>query len=517
MCARPSGAVVQLWLERRPVTPEVASSNLVGPANPITFLLIPATSMGQPLQSPTRVRWLVFGLACASSWMLYLHRYTWNFIGPELERTHGLSKAELGTLFSFFIPPYGLLQIPSGIVSDLVGPHLFLGLIMILWSLALPLHAAAGSFFSLAAVRVLFGTFQAGCYPNLAKVTQVWFPRSRRTIIQGWVATFFGRGGGAMSPILFGTLLIGYCGFSWQSALVLLGGGGVLLGVLFLQLFRNSPKLDPRTNQAERDLIREGSPKPEPGGSRVLPWRRVARNRSMRYFVLGQIMSAAADTIYVSFMGDFFLNAKGIEMIQAGILVSLPLWGGAVGGMVGGYCNDWAIQWSGSRRWGRSLIGFSGKFLACLLMLLTIRQESAVAAGISLFAVKFFTDWSQPTTWGTCTDLGGRYSATLFGIINTSGQRGRRPRSPALRSDPGLQHGPAMGGRRMGPNHQLQSPVRRRRRHVSGQRALLVLRRLHRNHRHRAPSGAEDDATTVEGEIGGRVGDQSSAQIPNFS
>ena len=92
--------------------------------------------------------------------------------------------------------------------------------------------------------------------------------------------------------------------------------------------------------------------------------------------------------------------------------------------MVGGYCNDWTIQWSGSRRWGRSVIGFTGKFVACLLMLVTIRQESAVAAGISLFAVKFFTDWSQPTVWGTCTDLGGRYSATLFGIVNTSASAG---------------------------------------------------------------------------------------------
>ena len=144
----------------------------------------------------------------------------------------------------------------------------------------------------------------------------------------------------------------------------------------------------------------------------------------MRFFILAQIMSAGADAIYISFMGDYFLNAKGIEMIQAGFLVSLPLWGGAVGGMTGGYCNDWAIRLSGSRRWSRSTIGFAGKFIACLLMFLTVRQESALAAGIALFAVKFFTDWSQPTVWGTCTDLGGRYSATLFGIINTAGSVG---------------------------------------------------------------------------------------------
>ena len=160
------------------------------------------TNMGIFLSHrPTKIRHLIFVLACSTSWFLYLHRFTWNFIGPELEKTHGFSKTELGTLFSFFTPAYGSLQIPSGILTDFVGPHLFLGLIIILWSLILPLHAMATSFSSMAIVRLLFGISQAGCYPNLTKITQLWFPPRNRTIIQGWVATFFGRGGGAASPL----------------------------------------------------------------------------------------------------------------------------------------------------------------------------------------------------------------------------------------------------------------------------------------------------------------------------
>ena len=38
--------------------------------------------------------------------------------------------------------------------------------------------------------------------------------------------------------------------------------------------------------------------------------------------------------------------------------------------------------------------------------------------------VKFFSDWSQPTVWGTCTDIGGPYSATVFSIVNTAGNFG---------------------------------------------------------------------------------------------
>ena len=46
-------------------------------------------------QQPTRVRWLIFVLACGTSWFLYLHRYTWNFIRPELEKEFGLTNTQL--------------------------------------------------------------------------------------------------------------------------------------------------------------------------------------------------------------------------------------------------------------------------------------------------------------------------------------------------------------------------------------------------------------------------------------
>ena len=31
-------------------------------------------------ERPTQVRWLIFALACATSWLLYLHRYAWGVI-----------------------------------------------------------------------------------------------------------------------------------------------------------------------------------------------------------------------------------------------------------------------------------------------------------------------------------------------------------------------------------------------------------------------------------------------------
>ena len=375
-------------------------------------------------EKPTRVRWLMFSLACGTSWFLYLHRYTWSVIGTFLMEDYGLSKTELGAIYSFFTPTYGIGQIPSGILCDWVGPHLFLGVIIVLGSLVLPLFGVAGGRGGLIALRLAFGAAQAGTYPALAKVTATWFPVRSRTIVQGWVATFFGRSGGAMSSIILATVLIGYFGMSWQWALGVMGAAGVLFGIVFLLLFRNSPNDHPRVNAAERALIAEGSPPPDPSAPPVLPLRAAIKNRSMLFFIIQQIASAGADGVYVLFMGDYFLNTKGIDITQAGLLISLPLWGGAIGGMLGGFFNDLMIQWTGSRRIGRSAVGFTGKFIACILMFVAISQDGAVEAAWALFAVKFFTDWSQPTVWGTCTDIGGRYSATVFGVINTSGSIG---------------------------------------------------------------------------------------------
>ena len=126
---------------------------------------------------------------------------------------------------------------------------------------------------------------------------------------------------------------------------------------------------------------------------------------------------------------------------------SLPLWGGALGGIVGGFLNDYLIHRTHDRRRSRSGIGFVGKLIGCLMLFIVASQIETVArfiapcrdlldrfvalpaspvlaAGIALMLAKFFSDWSQPTVWGTCTDLGGRFSATVFSIINTSGTIG---------------------------------------------------------------------------------------------
>ena len=379
-------------------------------------------SQEQVVQGATRRRYLVFWLASAISFLLYLHRYTWNLIRPALQEEYGFSNTQLEVLGTTFYATYALGSIPSGIAIDLFGPHLVLVAILLVWSLTLPFHGASGNVWALGGVRLMFGAAQTGTYPALGQVTRTWFPHQSRTQVQGWVASFFGRGGGALSSVIMGTVLMGWMGLGWKTALVVLSVPGVLFAIAFLFLFRNRPEEDAHTNEAERQLIR-GEERDATESRGVIPLYRTLQHRTLRIMIVQQFANAGADVVYTLLMGSFFLSLGVSDMKNLGWIVSLPLIGGALGGIAGGFLNDRLIPLVGRRR-GRSIVGAAGKSLAAIALYVAITQPSPERVAAGLFFVKFFTDWTQPTVWGTCTDIGGRFSATVFSIVNTAGNVG---------------------------------------------------------------------------------------------
>lgn len=378
----------------------------------------------EPRSHLSPIQWRVFALACGTSFLLYLHRYSWNIVGPELQDDFGLSNTQAGFLFSLFYYPYAIAQIPSGVVIDRFGPHRFLSIAIVAWSAAIAAIGQSASLPLIGGCRLLFGMAQAGCYPALTKVTRSWFEPSRRTMLQGWIATTAGRGGGALAPIVVGPVLMTWCGLSWETALGVLGTLGIAYGLLFWRAYRDAPAGFPRTIPEEPRRPESGAVSTSSPAPATLPVRRVLRNRSLRFFTLQQFLDAGSDVAYVWLIGTYFVNGRGFDIGKTGWLASLPLLGGAIGGVAGGWLNDQLIARTGHRRWSRSGVGCVGKLIGCVMLILSVQQTDGLAAALFLGVAKFFSDWSQPTTWGSCTDLGGRFSATVFSIINTAGTLG---------------------------------------------------------------------------------------------
>src|SRR5439155_982807 len=137
--------------------------------------------------------------------------------------------------------------------------------------------------------------------------------------------------------------------------------------------------------------------------------------------LLYSFASTFGDQLFVYWIPLFLEESKGLTKAQMGVYASLPLFGGALGGATGGWLNDVLIRATGSRRLARSAVALTGKFLAGVILALSILVGDGRMVMVVLFACKFFCDWGLSTQWGTITDIAGRASGTVFGVVNMAG------------------------------------------------------------------------------------------------
>lgn len=370
---------------------------------------------------PTNVRWLIFALSCGASFLLYLHRYTWGFIKLDIQREFGWDPKTLGLMDSFFLVTYAGGQIPSGMLCDWFGAHALLGTSIVCWSLGLLGVVVATGAVSMACARLAFGAGQAACYPVLNKVSKNWFPLATRTTAQGWIASFFGRGGGAMAYLLFGTVLLGWLELPWRWALFVLTLAGLAFGVVFILLFRNAPREHPWANEAEAELVTAGDPLAAQASHSHLRWTAIVTSPNVWFIFFYAVMANLADVIFVYWVPLYLRTVKEVQVTSAGWMAALPLVGGAVGGATSGWFQSYLIRRTGSRRWARRAAGATGYLCAALAMWASLSMDAALAVMCIFLVAKFFSDWSQPAVWGTTSDIGGRNAATVFAWINTVG------------------------------------------------------------------------------------------------
>jgi MFS family permease len=386
--------------------------------------------MTKPLlneEQPTQIRRYVFAIACGTSWLLYFHRYMFALIKPRLAEQWDLGTHELGLLDGAFSLAYTAFQIPIGVATDFIGVHLILTVMIVVWSIALGMHAWAPNVKYMWFARAALGLGQSAAFAAQSRITRTWFPSAVRTTVQGWVGVFFGRFGGLSANLLIGSLLLGIFGFPWRTVAYVMMGVGIAHAFLFAMVFRNSPTNHPAVNEAEAALIADENSLTKPTGKQPrIGFRQMFRGMSPRAIVnllalnIQTILSTVADNIFSAWIPLFLWQVHDLRFKEMGFYSALPLLGGALGGAVGGWLNDQMIRRTANRRWSRRLVGMTGKGIAGALLLISLfwYDSPQYFCGM-LFFVKFFSDWSLTTTWGTVTDIGGNQSASVFAFNNS--------------------------------------------------------------------------------------------------
>ena len=370
----------------------------------------------------TRVRYGVLFFLCTLALLLYVDRMCIGQAAQSIERELGLSKTQLALVFNAFTLAYCLFEVPTGHWGDRYGSRGVIARIVIWWSLFTALTGAAMGFYSLLAIRFLFGAGEAGAYPNTARVVPRWFPPSDRGLARGAI-TFFSLVGGAMAPVLAAYLieLVG-----WRMTFVVFGAVGVVWVAAFYYWFRDDPADHRSANAAERALIAAGRGADDAahadGEHARIPWGVVLTSRNT--WMLSASMGVSAICMYIQFQWfpTYLKEARGQGQVSSGWLSGMVMGGGAVGCLAGGLVADWVTRLARSPEAvsrGRRFCGAGALLLAAVSALSVRAVDSAFAVAACNAAALFFVQAAIPTWWSVVAEISGRHGAAMWGLMNS--------------------------------------------------------------------------------------------------
>jgi MFS family permease len=384
---------------------------------------------------PTRVRLGVLGFACSLSVLTYLDRICISRVQDDIQGDLSISPVGMGLVFSAFALGYALFEIPGGWMGDVWGPRRVITRIVVWWSLFTALTGLTDQLLarvvgpgltpgavlvSLVLVRFLFGCGEAGAYPNLTRVTANWFPFRERALALGAI-WFSARMGGAFSYLVIGRLT---AWLGWRLAFCVLGVVGMAWCVVFAWWFRDRPEDMPGCNAAERGLIREGAADVSAPAHDFPPWRTLVFNVSIWGLCVASFCVSFGWYFYPTWQPRYLKEVHGISMQGSELVAGLPFVCGAFGALAGGRWSDVLVRRTGSRRWGRSLVGVVGFTGAGVCVFATGFVADAWQAVALLCLAFLINDLAIPSIWAASADIGGRFAGTVSGVMNTTGAVG---------------------------------------------------------------------------------------------
>ena len=368
----------------------------------------------------SRTRYLVIVFAVALAVIQYVDRVCIAKAMSSIRHDLHFSDVATGYIFGAFTLAYALFEVPSGWLGDRFGPRKVLLRVVLWWS---AFTAATGWVTSAAAmvvVRFLFGAGEAGCFPNITKAFTAWLPRREWFRAQAllWVSA---RWGGAATPLLV-VAVLGLT--SWRVAFQIFAVLGILWAVVFFVWFRDDPHEHPGVNAAERALL-SGSAALD-AREAPIPWHLFLGSPTAWLLWLQYAALSYVWYFYITWFPTY-LDSVNHGRLGAGalaLLAGLPLFGGGFGSLIAAGLEAPLGRLLGSEARSRKGIAVVGFLAAAGCFLASIYAPDPVTMAVLIGFAGLFNDFVLPSSWGTCMDVGGRFSGTFSGSMNMFGNLG---------------------------------------------------------------------------------------------
>ncbi|MET0612572.1 MFS transporter [Pseudomonas caspiana] len=381
---------------------------------------------------PTHVRYLILLMLFLVTTINYADRATIAIAGSSLQKDLGIDAVTLGYIFSAFGWAYVAGQIPGGWLLDRFGSKKIYALSIFTWSLFTLLQGYVGEFGVGSAVVVLFmlrfmvGLAEAPSFPGNARIVAAWFPTAER----GTASAIF-NSAQYFATVLFAPLMgwIVYK-FGWQHVFVVMGAIGIVFSAIWMKVIY-SPRQHPRINKEEFDHIAnnggmvdmdqdQGKGKGKSGGPKWDYIRQLLTNRMMLGIYLSQYCINGITYFFLTWFPVYLVQERGMTILKAGIIASLPAICGFIGGVLGGVISDYLLRKGHSLTFARKAPIIGGLLLSTTIVACNYVDIEWMVVGF--MALAFFGKGVGALGWAVMSDASPKQIAGLSGgLFNTFG------------------------------------------------------------------------------------------------
>jgi len=371
----------------------------------------------------TNFRWVICGMVAAMALILFLDRTSISVAAPMMMQEFGLSKTQMGLVFSAFAWGYAIGNVPGGWLGDRYGPRLVLTGMVLFWSVMTFATAHAVGLASLLAIRFVFGLGEAGAWPTATRAMVNWFPKSERGIVSGTThsAALFAT---SAVPLLSVFIIEA---FGWRALFHIFAVLGLIWAACWWLIYRNSPEQRPQVNAAELAHIGRNAAIPgadDASPAAPVPWSRILRSKNLWFLGFSYIAFNYTSYFFYFWLPTYLVEHHHVSLTSMGVLASAPLGAGAVGSLCGGLATDFVYRRTKNLRIARRLVCVVSMLGAALFMGLAGMSAAPVFLVAYLSLAVFFLGLVLAPTWSVAMDVSGEYSGTVSGVMNMVGTGG---------------------------------------------------------------------------------------------
>jgi ACS family glucarate transporter-like MFS transporter len=355
----------------------------------------------------------------------YADRATIAIAGPVISKDLGLSAVQMGFIFSAFGWSYVLGQVPGGWLLDRFGSRLVYFAGIFIWSVFTVLQGGVWAVGPTAAVWVLFGLrflvgfAEAPSFPANSRIVAAWFPADER----GTASAIF-NSAQYFATVLFAPIM-GFITvtFGWPYVFYFMGAVGIVVSFVWLKV-GYGPKQHPRLRSAELNYIAEGGALvnlDEPDTAEVTSetgphWgdvKDLLQSRMMIGIYLGQFCINAITYFFITWFPVYLVQQRGMSILNAGIVASVPAICGFTGGVLGGVWSDFLLRRKWSLTAARKTPIVAGMLMS--MSMIVCNYVDAQWMVVAIMALAFFGKGIGALGWAVVSDTVPREIAGLSG------------------------------------------------------------------------------------------------------